>query len=109
MSTLSTHVLDTSLGRPAAGVPVVLEHQEVVIGFGTTDADGRVRDFKHPLPVLLEGTYTLRFDVSDYFTSTGRECFYPDVTIKFRIGAQPEHYHVPLLISAFGYSTYRGS
>ncbi len=109
MSTLSTHVLDTSLGRPAAGVPVVLEHQGVVIGFGTTDVDGRVRDFKQPLPVLLEGTYTLRFDVSDYFTGTGRECFYSDVTIKFRIGAQPEHYHVPLLISPFGYSTYRGS
>ena len=109
MSTLSTHVLDTSLGRPAAGVPVVLEHQGVVIASGTTDADGRVRDFMPPLPVLVDGIYTLRFDVSAYFTVTGRECFYPDVTINFRLAALPEHYHVPLLISPYGYSTYRGS
>ncbi|MDQ6612440.1 MAG: hydroxyisourate hydrolase [Gemmatimonadota bacterium] len=109
MSTLSTHVLDTSLGRPAAGVPVLLEHQGIVIASGATDTDGRVPDFKGSRPALLEGIYTLRFDVSDYFTSTGRECFYPCVTISFRLGASPEHYHVPLLISPFGYSTYRGS
>jgi len=109
-STLSTHVLDTSLGRPAAGVPVTLERATgEVLGSGVTDADGRVRSISRDGVSLGAGTYRLRFDVDAYFAQDGRSSFYPEVTVLFRIGAGGEHYHVPLLLSAFGYSTYRGS
>lgn len=109
MSTLSTHVLDTSIGQPAARVPVVLEQEGVIIHSGSTDNDGRVATLRSRIDPLGEGVYTLRFGVAEYFAVTGRECFYPDVTIRFRIGSSAEHYHVPLLISPFGYATYRGS
>jgi len=105
MSTISTHVLDTALGKPAGGIAVVLERGGEQIGAGTTDSDGRLRDF---LPVG-EGTYRLRFDVGEYFAKSGRAAFYPEVVVVFRVGAADEHYHVPVLLSPFGYSTYRGS
>lgn len=110
MSTISTHVLDTALGKPAAGVPVTLERvsDNALLGSGATDADGRVRDFISRESSLGEGIYRLRFDVSRYFTTTNREAFYPEIVIVFRVAAD-EHYHVPLLLSPFGYSTYRGS
>jgi 5-hydroxyisourate hydrolase len=109
-STLSTHVLDTSTGRPAAGVPVTLERADgTAVGSGVTDADGRLRDFLDAGATLGEGVYRARFDVETYFARTGRPSFYPEVAILFRVGAGAEHYHVPLLLSAFGYSTYRGS
>ena len=115
MSTISTHVLDTALGRPAGGVGVMLERLDdagagVTLGSGTTDDDGRLRDLMpsgHAM--VVEGVYRLRFDVAEYFTRTGRDAFYPEVTVTFRIGAVDEHYHVPVLLSPFGYSTYRGS
>jgi 5-hydroxyisourate hydrolase len=121
MSTISTHVLDTSLGKPAAGVPVLIERvrdpkgndahdlRDVTIGAGTTDADGRLRDFLTAGGSLTQGVYRLRFDVAEYFTITSREAFYPEIAVLFRVGASDEHYHVPVLISPFGYSTYRGS
>ena len=121
MSTISTHVLDTSLGKPAAGVVVLLERirdprgdlpnelRGVTVGAGTTDDDGRLRDFVTGGARLEAGTYRLRFDVAEYFTRTSRETFYSEVAVLFRIGTTSEHYHVPLLINPFGYSTYRGS
>ncbi len=117
MSTISTHVLDTSLGRPAAGVPILLERgrepaadaRNTTLGAGTTDGDGRLRDFISAGAELSEGTYRLRFDVGAYFAQTSRESFYPEVIVTFEVRATNEHYHVPLLISPFGYSTYRGS
>jgi 5-hydroxyisourate hydrolase len=108
MSTISTHVLDTALGRPAAGVRVTLQNaQGSAIGSAVTDADGRARDFAG---TLLPGSYRLRFDVVAYFRETegGRECFYDDVVVSFHIDGTG-HFHVPLLLSPFGYTTYRGS
>ena len=110
MSTLSTHVLDTTLGKPARGIRVTLERSSdgQTLGGGVTDADGRVRDFpplRAPLPV---GEYRLRFAVGEYFAAVHTDAFYSEIVIAFRLGAD-EHYHVPLLLSPFGYSTYRGS
>lgn len=108
MSTISTHVLDTSLGKPAEGIRVTLRRDDSLIGSGTTDDDGRVRDLLEKGSTLTEGNYTLSFSVSDYFSRSKRDAFYGDIQINFRIGAD-SHYHVPLLLSPFGYSTYRGS
>lgn len=109
MSTLSTHVLDTALGRPAQGIRVTLESSDDLVGSGTTDTDGRVRDLQRKDEPLGEGSYRLTFYVADYFSNAGRETFFPEVIVSFRIAAGTEHYHVPLLLSPFGYSTYRGS
>ena len=114
MSTVSTHVLDTALGRPAAGVRVTMEQVSgtdaaVSLGSGTTDADGRLRELVAPGVSLGEGVYQLRFAVGEYFARTGREAFYPEVVVVFRVAPSDEHYHVPVLLSPFGYSTYRGS
>jgi 5-hydroxyisourate hydrolase len=117
MSPITTHILDLARGRPASGVAVVLEVQSgsgwQVLGQGTTDADGRLKslltaDFK-----LTSGAYRLIFHTSDYFTAQGIESFYPEVTVSFNVAANVAdaavHYHVPLLLSPYGYSTYRGS
>jgi 5-hydroxyisourate hydrolase len=109
MSTLSTHVLDTALGRPAPGIRVTLERSGDLIGSGTTDADGRLRNLNKEDAPLSEDAYQLTFYVGEYFSKSGREFFFPEVVINFRIGGGAEHYHVPLLLSPFGYSTYRGS
>lgn len=107
MSTISTHVLDTSIGRPAQGVRVTLEQGAEIIGTGITDADGRVPEIRGGEP-LGAGAYRLRFLVAEYFAADGRDSFYPEITVNFRIAAD-EHYHVPVLVSPFGYTTYRGS
>ena len=100
MATLSTHVLDTSRGRPASGVSVVLEAADgTVLAEGVTDADGRVGSLGGD---LAAGEHRLRFTTSTY------SAFYPEVVVTFLVGDE-EHYHVPLLLSPFGYSTYRGS
>jgi 5-hydroxyisourate hydrolase len=108
VGTLSTHVLDTSLGRPAAGVSVTLSGDDGrLLGTATTDGDGRVATIG---PKLLQaGTYRLRFDTAGYFLAGGTPGFYPEVTIAFTIADAEQHYHVPLLLNPFGYSTYRGS
>lgn len=106
MSTLSTHVLDTSLGRPAAGIRVVLSRDGKTLGEGRTDADGRARDL---VSQLSPGTYRLTFETGPYFAASGRDAFYRDITIDFVVKESGQHYHVPLLLSPFGYSTYRGS
>lgn len=109
MSTLSTHVLDTALGKPAPGIKVTLECADDLVGSGVTDADGRVRDLHKKDAQLNQGSYRLTFYVADYFSKAGRESFFPEVVVNFRIGGGTENYHVPLLLSPFGYSTYRGS
>ena len=115
MSTVSTHVLDTALGRPAAGVRVTLERLDdggvtpTLLGAGTTDADGRLRELGAPGSALAAGLYQLRFAVGEYLARTGREPFYPEVVVRFRLTPADAHYHLPLLLSPFGYSTYRGS
>ena len=114
MSTISTHVLDTSRGRPAGGVSIVLEGLNAGEGWSRlseaeTDANGRVPQFGVTESQLIPGTYRLVFAVAKYFESLQQKSFYPDVVVTFLIEADTEHYHVPLLISPFGYSTYRGS
>jgi 5-hydroxyisourate hydrolase len=107
MGTLSTHVLDTSVGRAAKGVPVVLERGGTRIGAGVTDADGRIGSIG---PERLDtGDYTLRFDTGSYFADQGRDCFYPEVVVVFRIADADQHHHVPVLLNPFGYGTYRGT
>jgi 5-hydroxyisourate hydrolase len=109
VSTLSTHVLDTALGKPAQGIKVTLESGDDLVGSGVTDADGRVRDLHKANAQLSQGSYVLTFYVADYFSKSGRESFFPEIVVSFRIDGGKEHYHVPLLLSPFGYSTYRGS
>jgi 5-hydroxyisourate hydrolase len=111
-SPITTHVLDTSLGRPAAGVPVRLERSTAdgweAIAETLTDADGRSSDLMPP-GTLESGTYRLGFELDAYFAKTSRSSFYPSASIVFRVNSPGEHYHVPLLLNPFGYSTYRGS
>ena len=113
MSAITTHILDLSRGRPAGGVAVMLEFQSEqnwqLLGQGTTDADGRLRDLLPADFNLASGAYRLTFRTSDYFAAQNVESFYPEVTISFIVGDGAAHYHVPLLVSPFGYSTYRGS
>jgi 5-hydroxyisourate hydrolase len=112
MSAITSHVLDTSLGRPAAGVQVSLAllrgdgFEE--LGYGVTDRDGRVKQLLGDT-ALAAGVYRLSFETGAHFRAAGRESFYERVEIQFRVGDASEHYHVPLLLSPFGYSTYRGS
>lgn len=108
MGTLSTHVLDTSIGRPARGVPITLETLAgETLGEGVTDADGRVSQIGPK--DLTTGDYRLRFDSDAYYAAAGTTAFYPEIAIAFTIADADAHYHVPLLINPFGYSTYRGS
>lgn len=111
---ISTHVLDTSAGSPADGVTVYLEsltdaEDWRVVGSGTTDRDGRVGDLVEDQALMTAGTYRLTFETGDYFERTGVESFNPRVQIEFIVRDAGEHYHVPLLLSPFGYTTYRGS
>ncbi len=109
MSGITTHVLDTSIGKPAEGIRVKLQYEGAVIGSGVTDGDGRVRELVPVGTPLQEGVYRLTFSVGEYFEATGRDAFYPEIVVNFRISAGNANYHVPLLLSPFGYSTYRGS
>jgi 5-hydroxyisourate hydrolase len=109
MSTISTHVLDTALGKPAEGIRVTLHRDASLIGSSVTDEDGRVRDLLAHGSSLSAGDYQLTFSVADYFAHTKRRSFYNEIVIHFVIGDESQHYHVPLLLSPFGYSTYRGS
>ena len=113
MSPITTHVLDTSLGCPAEGIAVVLWQLEshgktVELGQGVTNSDGRVTDLL-PAGEAQAGTDRIEFDTASYFARSGRDAFYPKVEVLFEVVSTGGHYHVPLLLSPFGYSTYRGS
>jgi 5-hydroxyisourate hydrolase len=110
-SAITTHVLDTALGRPAADVSVRLEQANTdgwqVLGEAATDTDGRIRQIG---PARIPaGTYRFTFDTGGYFAAGGRETFFPEVTITFSVTDPDSHYHVPILLSPFSVSTYRGS
>jgi len=108
MASLSTHVLDTSLGAPAAGVTVSLCTRDgQVLGSGVTNDDGRVGGIG-PAAVAA-GDYELRFDTGSYFATSNVAAFFPEVIVVFTVDEGVEHYHVPVLLSPFGYGTYRGS
>ena len=113
MSAITTHILDVSSGVPARGVPVILEQETSagwkIIGKGATDEDGRLRDLLASDAGLQTGNYRLNFDTGNYFAQQQIEGFYPQVTVAFTVRDAAQHYHVPLLLSPFGYSTYRGS
>ncbi|MGL3805771.1 hydroxyisourate hydrolase [Paeniglutamicibacter sp. R2-26] len=110
-SHITTHVLDTGTGRPSSGVKATLEAKTASgwqeIGSGVTDSDGRIANLG---PVQVEaGEYRVSFETGAYFGSKGTETFFPGVTINFLVSNTADHYHVPLLISPFAFSTYRGS
>ena len=105
MSGLSTHILDTARGKPAAGVSVRLYRGETMLNSLSTDMDGRIAALLPHAVSLSTGIYRLVFDVAGYFP----EAFFPEVVIVFEVQDEAAHYHVPLLLSPFGYSTYRGS
>lgn len=112
MSQLTTHILDTSAGKPAEGVSVVLEKNNSDswerIADGITNHDGRIGNLLVSDQYLAEGNYRLVFDTGSYYTSRNQKSFYPKVTVEFTV-SDHAHYHVPLLLNPFGYSTYRGS
>lgn len=111
---ISTHVLDTSSGLPAAGVRVALFQRArggewLLLAEQTTNADGRVPSFVDPSSIEPTSDYRLVFDVDSYFSARSQPVFFPEVQVSFRILEPSRHHHVPLLLSPFGYSTYRGS
>jgi 5-hydroxyisourate hydrolase len=110
---ISTHVLDTARGVPAAGVPVLLERLESSVieevSRAETDGDGRVRELVSTGTAPGAGRYRLTFDTEPYFSALGVEVFYPSVAVVFDVRDGTQHHHVPLLLSPYGYSTYRGS
>ena len=114
MSPITTHVLDIARGRPAQGVAVTLEIAEdpgqwSELARGVTDGDGRIGQFDPPAPPLEPAVYRLRFATGAYFAAIGVRGFYPEVSVVVQIDEPARHYHIPLLLSPFGYSTYRGS
>ena len=127
VSPITSHVLDTALGCPAAGCPITLERRTISgsgddgddagcpasswtpLGAGATDDDGRLKTLLAPAHFIDPGTYRVTFDTSEYFATSGQPVFYPEVSVVFVIEDGTEHYHIPLLLSPFGYSTYRGS
>ncbi len=112
MSQITTHILDTSRGKPAVEVEVSLHQQQgdgwLQLASDKTSQDGRVGDWLGN-QVLDQGNYKLVFLIQRYFQAMGQESFYPSIEITFSIAGDGQHYHVPLLLNPYGYSTYRGS
>jgi 5-hydroxyisourate hydrolase len=114
MSRVSTHVLDTTKGKPAAGVAVSLERQEssgkwLSLALSQTDQDGRCGELLPDSATLVEGVYRLTFDTASYFATCGVDGLYPAVEVLFCVRKGESHFHIPLLLSPNGYTTYRGS
>ena len=105
---ITTHVLDLVKGKPATSINVQLHQGDELLAEGETNEDGRVEDWSQDFH-LVKGKYRLVFDVEPWFSARGEPNFYEDVQISFRVDDPDQHYHVPLLLSPFGYSTYRGS
>jgi len=113
-SPISTHVLDTTRGKPAGKMPVTLEKHALTDGWktlakGITSADGRANELLPGDAVLERGVYRLTFDAGSYFKSAGVVSFFPLIEVVFEVSDPTQRYHIPLLLSPFGYSTYRGS
>ncbi len=110
---LSTHILDISLGRPAAGISLTLQREEHgtwhILNTTKTDEDGRCKDLVGEFYKLIAGTYRIRFETATYFASCNIPTLYPCIEITFTLTNPQEHYHIPLLLTANGYTTYRGS
>jgi 5-hydroxyisourate hydrolase len=114
MSPITTHVLDTMIGKPGRGITVVIEFGQGAdrwpeLARAVTDGDGRIAQFNPPLMPLKPGVYRIRFLTAAYFTATGIHGFYPEVCVIVQIDEPAQHYHIPLLLSPYGYTTYRGS
>jgi 5-hydroxyisourate hydrolase len=113
MSQITTHILDISEGQPAQNVPIKLSVWEEgiwhEIGSGLTNSDGRIADLCPAGEIMPAGTYQMHFDTGVYFVASGKEVFYPWADVVFNVSADGQHYHIPLLLSPFGHSTYRGS
>ena len=113
MSQITTHILDTTRGSPAFEVPVELSRQTEngweTLAQGITNDDGRIVGLLEKGRTLEAGCYRMNFDTQSYFRSNGDPVFYPHVDIVFQIPGNGQHYHIPLLLTAYGYSTYRGS
>lgn len=113
-SPITTHILDIQLGAAAAGIPVTLERRDETgswskVAKGATNADGRIEDLMTPGSKADAGVYRLGFETQAYFSKQGTKSFYPEISVVFEITDTNRHHHVPLLLSAFGYSTYRGT
>ena len=113
MSQITTHVLDTAIGKPAKGIDLTLSRLEndewIFLSGGTTNNDGRVGNLLADDVILTAGRYKVLFVTEEYFKNQGVDAFYPYADIVFDIEGDGQHYHIPLLLSPFGYSTYRGS
>ncbi|MBX2848353.1 MAG: hydroxyisourate hydrolase [Acidiferrobacterales bacterium] len=105
---ITSHILDLNAGRPAAGVKVTLVSPNQDTYHAVTDKNGRVNSWDNKINVV-EGNWQIRFATDEWFASCSRETFYSEVTIAFKLQNPKEHYHLPLLLDSFGYSTYRGS
>jgi len=112
MSQITTHILDTSRGQPAEGVKIELQapngNNWKTIGSGHTNSDGRISDLLPKATLLSPGPYRMYFHVGEYYQKQALSTFYPEISIVFEVFDE-SHYHVPLLLNPFGYSTYRGS
>lgn len=110
---LSVHVLDQQTGIPAAAVRVTLDVREQdawhTVAHGTTDADGRIKELLPAGQLLAAGDYRVTFHTADYFSAHRTPTFFPEVPVVFQVKDATQHYHIPLLLSPFGFSTYRGS
>ncbi len=113
MSQITTHVLDTTRGLPAQNIPITLfsktESGWEKLGGGLTNVDGRIAGLLSDHIKLSAGIYRMHFETESYFKSNNEMGFYPYVDIVFKLDASGSHYHIPLLLTAYGYSTYRGS
>lgn len=109
---LSAHILNQQTGKPAQGVEVTLEQKQVdgwkMLNSATTDADGRIKAL-YPEQTPVAGDYRVVFKTAKYFSNQKQESFFPEIPVEFHISSTEEHYHIPLLLSQYGYSTYRGS
>ena len=112
MATITTHVLNTALGKPAQALAIVLYQKKAgkwnLLAAGSTNKDGRIPNLIAKEKELEQGTYKMQFQTQNYFNQLETPCFYPQVEVEFTV-YDDSHYHIPLLISPFGYSTYRGS
>ena len=112
LNPITTHILDTAKGKPAANVPVkmyqLIDDKWSFLTEGITDSDGRIDNWINPITKIQFAIYKLTFDLDAYFTDTKNPAFYPFAEISFRV-QDNNHHHIPLLLSPFGYSTYRGS